>query len=59
MAEPETNEERLGALMRSAQSGDSDAYAVMEKPMYEDLKNQGVPMREVGRDAIRVLVARR
>jgi 4-amino-4-deoxy-L-arabinose transferase-like glycosyltransferase len=40
-------------------SGDSDAYAVMEKPMYEDLKNRGVPMREVGRDAIRVLVARR
>src|ERR1700694_5433634 len=29
MAEPETNEERLGALMRSAQSGDSDAYAAL------------------------------
>jgi RNA polymerase sigma factor (sigma-70 family) len=29
MAEPETHEERLAALMRSAQSGDSDAYAAL------------------------------
>src|ERR1700692_2733407 len=29
MAEPDTNEERLGALMRSAQSGDADAYAAL------------------------------
>jgi 4-amino-4-deoxy-L-arabinose transferase-like glycosyltransferase len=40
-------------------SGETDAYAVMEKPMYEDLKRRGTPMREVGKDAIRVLVARR
>jgi RNA polymerase sigma-70 factor (ECF subfamily) len=29
MAEPETNEERLAALMRSAQGGDSNAYAAL------------------------------
>lgn len=29
MAEPETNEERLAALMRSAQGGDAEAYAVL------------------------------
>src|ERR1700724_1466275 len=29
MAEPETHEERLAALMRSAQSGDADAYAAL------------------------------
>ena len=29
MAEPETNEERLAGLMRSAQSGDSNAYAAL------------------------------
>jgi 4-amino-4-deoxy-L-arabinose transferase-like glycosyltransferase len=38
---------------------ESGAYAVMEKAMFEDLKSRGVPMREVGRDANRVLVARR
>ena len=38
---------------------ESDAYAVMEKAMYEDLKKRGILMREVGRDANRVLVARR
>jgi len=38
---------------------ESEAYAVMEKAMYENLKKRGVPMREVGRDANRVLVARR
>ena len=38
---------------------ESDAYAVMEKALYENLKKRGVPMREVGRDANRVLVARR
>jgi RNA polymerase sigma factor (sigma-70 family) len=29
MAEPETNEERLAALMRFAQGGDADAYAAL------------------------------
>ena len=29
MADPETHEERLAALMRSAQSGDADAYAAL------------------------------
>jgi RNA polymerase sigma factor (sigma-70 family) len=29
MAEPETHEERLATLMRSAQGGDADAYAVL------------------------------
>jgi RNA polymerase sigma factor (sigma-70 family) len=29
MAEPETHEERLAALMRSAQGGDADAYAAL------------------------------
>ena len=29
MAEPETNEERLAALMRSAQGGDAEAYAAL------------------------------
>src|SRR5258706_6781952 len=29
MAEPETNEERLAALMRSAQGGDTNAYAAV------------------------------
>jgi len=38
---------------------ESEAYAVMEKAMYENLKKRGVSMREVGRDANRVLVARR
>jgi 4-amino-4-deoxy-L-arabinose transferase-like glycosyltransferase len=38
---------------------ESDAYAVMEKAMYENLKKRGILMREVGRDANRVLVARR
>ena len=40
-------------------SGESAAYAVMEKAMFEELKRRGVPMREIGRDANRVLVARR
>jgi Aminoarabinose transferase C-terminal domain len=38
--------------------GASKAYAVMEKKMFDDLKRQGVPMRELARDANRVLVAR-
>src|SRR6202790_2922761 len=29
MPEPDTHEERLGALMRSAQGGDADAYAAL------------------------------
>jgi 4-amino-4-deoxy-L-arabinose transferase-like glycosyltransferase len=40
-------------------SGESAAYAVMEKAMFEALKRRGVPMREIDRDANRVLVARR
>jgi hypothetical protein len=37
----------------------SDGYAVMERDMFEDLKNRGVPMHELARDLHRVLVARR
>lgn len=33
-------------------------YAVMEKNMFDDLKNGGVPMHEIARDVHRVLVAR-
>jgi hypothetical protein len=29
MAEPDTHEARLAALMRSAQGGDTDAYAAL------------------------------
>jgi 4-amino-4-deoxy-L-arabinose transferase-like glycosyltransferase len=36
----------------------SNAFAVMEKPMFDDLVGHGVPMREVARDAGRVLAAR-
>jgi 4-amino-4-deoxy-L-arabinose transferase-like glycosyltransferase len=38
---------------------ESSAYAVMERIMFDDLKSRGVPMRELGRDVRRVLVARR
>ena len=31
----------------------------MEKPMFDELVESGVPMREVARDTGRVLVARR
>jgi 4-amino-4-deoxy-L-arabinose transferase-like glycosyltransferase len=34
------------------------AFAVMEKPMFIDLKNRGVPMRLMAEDVTRVLVAR-
>jgi hypothetical protein len=37
---------------------ESNAFAVMEKPMFEELKRRQVPMREVARDAGRVLAAR-
>jgi 4-amino-4-deoxy-L-arabinose transferase-like glycosyltransferase len=37
----------------------SSAYAVMEKKTFGELAAQGVPMRELARDANRVLVARR
>jgi hypothetical protein len=40
-------------------SAASCAYAVMEKKMFGELAAQGVPMRELARDANRVLVARR
>jgi 4-amino-4-deoxy-L-arabinose transferase-like glycosyltransferase len=39
--------------------GLSDGYAVMEKAMFDDLKNRGVPMREIARDVHRILVTRR
>ena len=38
---------------------ESSAFAVMEKPMFDELMRRGVPMREVARDAGRVLAARR
>jgi hypothetical protein len=34
------------------------AFAVMEKSMFDDLKNRGVPMRLIARNWNRVLVAR-
>ena len=37
---------------------ESKAYAVMERSTYETLRSGGVPMREVTRDAHRILVAR-
>jgi 4-amino-4-deoxy-L-arabinose transferase-like glycosyltransferase len=40
-------------------SAASSAYAVMEKKTFGELAAQGVPMRELARDANRVLVARR
>jgi hypothetical protein len=39
--------------------GLASGYAVMEKGMFDDLKERGVPMREIARDVHRVLVARR
>jgi hypothetical protein len=39
--------------------GRTDGYAVMERSMFDELKSGAVPMREVARDARRVLVARR
>ena len=38
---------------------ESSGFAVMEKPMFDELVKSGVPMREVARDAGRVLAARR
>jgi 4-amino-4-deoxy-L-arabinose transferase-like glycosyltransferase len=35
-----------------------EGFAVMEKSMFDHLKGEGVPMREVARDVRRVLVAR-
>ena len=35
------------------------AYAVMERPMFDELQRRGVPMREVARNLRRVLVSRR
>jgi hypothetical protein len=37
---------------------ESNAFAVMEKPMFDELMRRKVPMREVARDAGRVLAAR-
>ena len=36
-----------------------DAYAIMPPDDYDSLRRHGVPMRELGRDARRVIVARR
>ncbi len=36
-----------------------DAYAMMQPDEYEHLRREGVPMRELGRNARRVIVARR
>ena len=36
----------------------SNAFAIMEKPMFEELSRRQVPMREIARDAGRVLAAR-
>jgi 4-amino-4-deoxy-L-arabinose transferase-like glycosyltransferase len=36
----------------------TQAFAVMEKPMFENLKSRGVPMRLVAKNVSRVLVAR-
>ncbi len=38
--------------------GLSGGYAVMERDMFDQLKGEGVPMREIARDVNRVLVAR-
>ncbi len=38
---------------------ESRAFAVMEKPMFDELMKRGVPMREVARNADHVLAARR
>jgi hypothetical protein len=40
-------------------NGLSQAYAVMENSMFDDLTSRGVPMREVARDVHRTLAARR
>lgn len=39
-------------------SSPAPAFAIMEKSMFDDLKNRGVPMRLVAHNANRVLVAR-
>jgi 4-amino-4-deoxy-L-arabinose transferase-like glycosyltransferase len=39
-------------------SSQTRAFAVMEKSMFDDLKNRGVPMRLLAQDVNRVLVAR-
>ena len=39
-------------------SSQSRAFAVMEKSMFDDLKSRGVPMRLIGQDDNRVMVAR-
>ena len=39
-------------------SGESEAFAVMEPSMYEKLRNDGLPMRVIGRTASRLMAAR-
>jgi 4-amino-4-deoxy-L-arabinose transferase-like glycosyltransferase len=56
--DPQAEIPTLGAFAeRWAQ--ESSAYAVMERPMFDELVRTGVPMREIARDAGRVLAARR
>ena len=38
---------------------DGQAYAIMPPDEYDELKREGVPMVEMGRDARRVVVSRR
>jgi 4-amino-4-deoxy-L-arabinose transferase-like glycosyltransferase len=40
-------------------SNDSQAFAVMEPSMYEKLRNDGLPIRVIGRTAVRLMAARR
>jgi 4-amino-4-deoxy-L-arabinose transferase-like glycosyltransferase len=46
------------AEFRDRWNGDSDAYAIMDFKTFGEIAGEGVPMREVARDANRVLVAR-
>jgi hypothetical protein len=39
-------------------SAEPGSFAVMERTMFDTLKSQGIPMREIARNATRVLVAR-
>jgi len=46
-------------VWRAAWDRVQDAYAIMPPDDYEELRRDGVPMRELGRDARRVIVSRR
>jgi hypothetical protein len=47
------------AEWRRRWEGAEQAYAIMQPDDYSKLKRDGVPMREIGRDPRRVIVARR